>query len=781
MSDKVEEPQAFICPINNTIMDDPVIGTDGNSYEREAIVNWLKVKQISPLTNEPMFVGNLKTNRNLRDAIQEWKKNSGYCDKVDIKDTINTVDTNDIGIDVVTDAIPQYIDISMSSNPKTNDVLVTLSSSTDEKILTNLPKLRRLNIDLVCVIDVSGSMSTEATMLNDSGQMEKHGLSILDVVKHAIRTIFNCLDDTDRLGIVKFSTDAVTVLELQEVGKSRKGFDNILDKMVPTNSTNIWDGLHKGLELLKNRKDTEGRNSALMLFTDGLPNERPPRGEVDMLKRYINALGANASNNVCPIYTFGFGYQLDSALLDELSMGGTYSYIPDSALLGSVIINTLSTVLSTAATNVKLAINVPEKNGLNVYGEYQLNFDATDEYSVYIDVGFIQYSQSKDIVFNLGTTLENSQIIAKVEYIYGGKRYESSQLFNFNEVVNSGNVDFHKMRLKIGSNIKNAMNLMKTNHAEAIKVIGNMSTEMHAMAESDDRIKKMILDVDDQVTIAVKRKDFYDRWGQHYLPSLSRAHQYQICNNFKDPGVQQYGGDLFLKLRDKADDIFNSLPPPKPSCHNVSVGLVGSYGNTNTQYKRSAGKHGGHGAHGYQYNSSLSSMKAYNTSSVPCFDGDCDVLMFDNTTKKIRDIRKGDKVKTPDGSATVQCVVKTILDKTIDIVRLENGLLITPWHPVRINNRWCFPGELVYGQRTETIDPIYSFVISNDHIMIINSVECVTLGHDFKEDVVRHPYFGSSKVIDDLRNMDGWVSGHIELKQGCTIKDGITGLVKKLV
>lgn len=37
-----EPPQEYMCPITQELMRDPVIGTDGNTYEREAIVTWLK-------------------------------------------------------------------------------------------------------------------------------------------------------------------------------------------------------------------------------------------------------------------------------------------------------------------------------------------------------------------------------------------------------------------------------------------------------------------------------------------------------------------------------------------------------------------------------------------------------------------------------------------------------------------------------------------------------------------------------------------------------------------
>lgn len=84
-------------------------------------------------------------------------------------------------------------------------------------------------------------------------------------------------------------------------------------------------------------------------------------------------------------------------------------------------------------------------------------------------------------------------------------------------------------------------------------------------ASGNEAAQTLLEDLEGQVTEALSRDDWFNRWGRHYLPSLARAHQLQQCNNFKDPGVQGYGGELFAGLRDEADDLFVSLPPPKPS------------------------------------------------------------------------------------------------------------------------------------------------------------------------------------------------------------------------
>ena len=79
------------------------------------------------------------------------------------------------------------------------------------------------------------------------------------------------------------------------------------------------------------------------------------------------------------------------------------------------------------------------------------------------------------------------------------------------------------------------------------------------------------------------------------------------------------------------------------------------------------------------------------------------------------------------------------------MIELDGGLIVTPWHPVRINGKWIFPCEVKDGilHMNKPCEAVYSFVLNKHHTMSINGVECVSLGHDFKGDVVGHEYFGS--------------------------------------
>merc|ERR1719464_1425993 len=98
---------------------------------------------------------------------------------------------------------------------------------------------------------------------------------------------------------------------------------------------------------------------------------------------------------------------------------------------------------------------------------------------------------------------------------------------------------------------------------QAQTLIQEVAAQIEASsASSSEEVQALLEDLTGQVAEAFSREDWFTKWGVHFLPSLVCAHAAQQCNNFKDPGVQQYGGDLFQNLRDEADDTFLHLPAP---------------------------------------------------------------------------------------------------------------------------------------------------------------------------------------------------------------------------
>lgn len=68
-------PVHFICPITQQIMIDPVVCTDGNTYERSEIETWIERKKTSPISR--MHCKIICENRNLKGVIFDFLKHNG--------------------------------------------------------------------------------------------------------------------------------------------------------------------------------------------------------------------------------------------------------------------------------------------------------------------------------------------------------------------------------------------------------------------------------------------------------------------------------------------------------------------------------------------------------------------------------------------------------------------------------------------------------------------------------------------------------------------------------
>ena len=67
-------PPEFHCPICYDVMVDPVSDTNGNTYERSAIEDWINRNGTSPLTRAVLTLADLRPNRSLRDMIETAHK-----------------------------------------------------------------------------------------------------------------------------------------------------------------------------------------------------------------------------------------------------------------------------------------------------------------------------------------------------------------------------------------------------------------------------------------------------------------------------------------------------------------------------------------------------------------------------------------------------------------------------------------------------------------------------------------------------------------------------------
>ena len=726
------------CPITGEIMKDPVQGTDGQTYERSAILHALSIKKESPVTRQTMTEENITVNAAIR----------FLCDKYHAGEFGNN-ELNRV-IPVISD---HNIKLYHTRNKNSNNITMLNFGINEETYPKDELENKHLPQDIVIVIDHSGSMASGAESKNANGENYESGLSNQDIANHSAKTVAKTLDSNSRLAVIKFDNVVETVFDLinmTEVNKVRAIAE--IDTIKPRGQTNIWGGIEEAIKLLDERED-KSRNGAIIMLTDGAPNLSPARGEVETLKRL-----RIKKNFTSPIYCFGFGYNLQKDLLYDLSKyaNGSMGHIPDGSMIATVFCNFTGTILTTVVVNLQLHI-IP-KNNDNYYniiaGDYACNFDSTNNEYVY-DIGTVQYQQERNIILN---TKKNSDFMYYFTYKIGGKSYISER-YNLSNISNCDiEVNSHIARYFVIENMRKMINLNRINdHSGAIEMYNQTVTYLKEQNKTP-LINNIINNFEGsincgkveagQVNMAVTNITYFNKWGEFYIDQLSRSLNQQIKPNFKDSSCM-FGGEVFNNIVDKASDIFDTLPPPTPSLINNNSYNSGSYRSL------SAGPS----------QRSPVDMSRFNDIGGGCFHINSRINMADGSTKQIKDIKKNDLIMTLtyDGEysmSKVLCVIETKIENKMKKMCKIDDLYITSWHPILYNEKWTYP-ENINSAELVNCESMATLFLENDHIVVVNDIPCITLGHNYTYDVLNHPFYGTYAVIQFLKHQNGWDNGHI--------------------
>lgn len=563
-----------------------------------------------------------------------------------------------------------------------------------------------------------------------------------------------------------------------------------IDGLRPESSTNLWAGIRSGLDVFA-QANAMGNVQGLFILTDGMPNYMcPAQGYVAKLGPILEKA---AEERACipTIHAFGFGYSIESGLMQSIAEtgNGNYSFIPDAGMIGTAFVHSVANLHTTWATAATLELT----------GAKGLRLEATEGLAVQqgrkgisLSLGNLQYGQSRDLVVACPGIGENDIMYANLTYkLPDGEEQRFHTLAYFSEKTELAPavVDYHLCRAEICELLSSLLPVKKNGEhgmvqdkgkvAEARTRLDSLVSSMQSLPTKHDPLLKSVLEdlVGEepcgQISKALiwsDQKNYWMRWGRHYFPSLLHAHQRQVCNTFKDPGPLMYGKDspLFNQCRAALDAAFDNLPPPKPSRPEKLVPVYDSHGQVTGSRSQAHSK---------------VPMSRYNSSRAPCFEGNCRLTMADGSAIPIKTVAAGMSVWTPMGARRVVAVVKTRVHYQ-DGGRLcrVGKLLVTPWHPLLHGDRWVFPKDVA--DDTEAFQgDVYSVLLTPSRHAAAHAVEiggqvCVTLGHGVvgrKGDIRSHPFFGNyRRVLMGLSPLRRDNKGH--LKCGGLRRAVVTGL-----
>lgn len=150
---------------------------------------------------------------------------------------------------------------------------------------------RRAPIDLVTVLDVSGSMTG----------------SKLQMLKRAMRLVISSLGSADRLSIVAFSASPKRLLPLRRMTSTgQRSARRIIDRLVCGQGNSMGDALRKATKVLEDRRE---RNpvASIMLLSDG-QDERVQNSSSHQRQESTHSAASTRFAHVeIPVHTFGYG------------------------------------------------------------------------------------------------------------------------------------------------------------------------------------------------------------------------------------------------------------------------------------------------------------------------------------------------------------------------------------------------------------------------------------------------------------------------------------------
>ena len=680
-------PKEFICPITLNIMKDPVIMSDGQTYEKSAIEKALSISPLSPLTKQPLSMKDAKPNYALKSLIENFLKIG----------KIPEMPTNTAKIDKNSKPEIESFKTEVIENPQNDKEVFVNMTITPKKIESRKPIL------LISLIDVSGSMLSSAS--NELKGNEEANFTRLSLVKHSLKTVTSTLSNDDLMCLITFNSKAVMKLEATKTDEQgKKEIFTKIENMKASGSTNIWDALRLGI-LVSQRYNNY--STCLMLFTDGEPNINPPMGIVPSLKEVISDI----PNVDFTISTFAFGYQVDSKLMEEISKigNGIYGYCPDCTMVGTIFVNFMSNILTTIESTIKIEVKNQNQNFNKIF-----------------EIGGLYSGISRHQGFYLD---KNDFKNTEINLYLGKEKKKSINGIDLTEKNDDIMDQYFRFRLiKILEEIIESNNKNNENSFQKVKLLFD---EINEIEKKTEFMKNLLIDlIDDdanhgQVEKAIK-EEYYKKWGLNYLLSFLRFHIVEQCGNFKDQSLKFYSNEDFEKMQKNGNKIFISLPAPE------------------NDYDK--------GSNISQTNFTQLCYNAYGG----CFTGNAFVEMNKGNKKKVKDLRKGDILLN---GAEVLCVVENKINKVENVVCI-NDVCFSLYHPIEIKGKWVFPCQCFKVEK-KFIDSWFNLVLKNKHEIELNGIKAITLGHNRTEGILKHPYFGTKKVIEALMKYDTYKKGYI--------------------
>ncbi|KAL0442364.1 UNVERIFIED_CONTAM: E3 ubiquitin-protein ligase WAV3 [Sesamum latifolium] len=277
-------------------------------------------------------------------------------------------------------------------------------------LLDDARQYERAPIDLVTVLDVSGSMAGSKLVL----------------LKRAVCFVIENLGPADRLSIVSFSSSAHRKLPLLRMtDRGREDAKAAVNSLISDGGTDIVEGLKKGARILEERRE---RNpvASIILLSDGkhtfdcILARRSHQNRTSSDFPHILGLTNMLPPSLCPnnrelrnennqhsfpVHAFGLGVDHDSSTMHAISdaSGGTFSFIESVDMVQDAFARCIGGLLSVMAQELRLTVTSASPGvGIDSIPSGRYASEISDQgFQAVINVGDLYADEEKEFLVHL--------------------------------------------------------------------------------------------------------------------------------------------------------------------------------------------------------------------------------------------------------------------------------------------------------------------------------------------------------------------------------------------
>ncbi|CAD8194861.1 unnamed protein product [Paramecium octaurelia] len=191
---------------------------------------------------------------------------------------------------------------------------------------------RRVGVDLICVIDRSGSMAR--------GKIK--------MVQQTLIVLLDFLGDQDRLQLILFHQRAEQLTSLKCVTEENKEyFKEVINQITSRGGTRISEGTNLAFQQL-NKRRYRNNVSSIFLLSDG----HDPQGAIEVEQQI------GIASDPFTLHTFGFGDTHDAQLMTTICnlKNGSFYFVQDITLLDEFFVDALGGLISVIGEEVQIQI-----------------------------------------------------------------------------------------------------------------------------------------------------------------------------------------------------------------------------------------------------------------------------------------------------------------------------------------------------------------------------------------------------------------------------------------